>query len=463
MRGCGSQAKKRALRKLICDARADVCVVQESKLHSLDFTFVNSLWSDSGTGWSAKWAEGRSGGIIIFWKMGVLEVVASFMGEGFLGIHAVWKGFSVFFVNVYASYIVDKKRVFWASLRGFQQRFPKGLWCMGEILIWCFDGMKEGIEGVMVGDRSVSDHCPIWLFGSYFDWGPKPFKFFKCWCDHKEFYQFVEASKLKVWNKEVFGVLDLDVDKAVSSLNALDLEVANVMSGGGMGGDNREARVVASKEVWESMLVREGVLRQKSRCNWIRLGDSNSRFFHSFMKGRFRRNNILSLDSDGGRLMKVEDIRREVFNHFKNCFTEPMLNRPVLDGAIFSVFSSEDRVMLEAPFLLEEFKSVVWLDDCEKSPGPDGFPLGFFKTCWEFVKDDVVNFVQDFYAHGVLSRDATASFLALIPKTVSPLSVDEFRPICFVGCLYRLISKILAGRLRLVIREADFEVSNDLY
>lgn len=27
-----------------------------------------------------------------------------------------------------------------------------------------------------VGERSVSDHCPIWLKGMVKDWGPKPFK-----------------------------------------------------------------------------------------------------------------------------------------------------------------------------------------------------------------------------------------------------------------------------------------------
>lgn len=52
---------------------------------------------------------------------------------------------------------------------------------------------------------------------------------------------------------------------------------------------------------------------------------------------------------------------------------------------------------------------------------------------------------------GVLPQAVTTSFLALISKYVSPLSVDEFRPICLVGCLYHLISKLLDGRLRLVI------------
>ncbi|KAI5417416.1 hypothetical protein KIW84_042139 [Lathyrus oleraceus] len=93
-----------------------------------------------------------------------------------------------------------------------------------------------------------------------------------------------------------------------------------------------------------------------------------------------------------------------------------MEDRPTLDGLIFNVLSVEDRDLLEAPFQVDEIKEIVWLSDCDKSPDPDGFPLGFLKKCWNFVKEDVVNFVQEFYVRGVLPRSATAYFLALIPK-----------------------------------------------
>lgn len=36
----------------------------------------------------------------------------------------------------------------------------------------------------------------------------------------------------------------------------------------------------------------------------------------------------------------------------------------------------------------------MWLSDYDKIPGLDGFPLGFLKMYWDFVKDDVVNIIQ---------------------------------------------------------------------
>ncbi|KAI5439123.1 hypothetical protein KIW84_024770 [Lathyrus oleraceus] len=467
---------------------ADKCVVNT----------LDSFWNDSIADWSSKWAVGRSGDILTLWKKTSFDLVSSFVGEGFLGIHVLWSGINLFLVNVYSSCFLEKKKEFWGRLVEFKSKFLEGLWCVGgdfntvrvkaerkgisntfnlkeaedfedfisvmdlvdvplinKRFTWYnLDGsacsrldrflISEklfdlwGVGGIVVGDRSISDHCPIWLNCNFVDWGPKPFKFFKGWCEHDDFIPLVSGiwnntirrgkesyilkekllavkSKLKSWNKDVFGMLDLNVEKAVGDLNSLDLVVADLAEDG-MVDSLRRNREVATKEVWNTMLLRDNFLRQKARCNWIRLGDTNSKFFHSVMKGRFRRNNIASLITSRGRLEGVEDIKSEIFNHFKSRFTEPMEDRPTLDGLNFNVLSVEDRDLLEAPFQVDEIKEIVWLSDCDKSPGPDGFPLGFLKKCWNFVKDDVVNFVQEFYVRGVLPRSATASFLALIPK-----------------------------------------------
>lgn len=64
-------------------------------------------------------------------------------------------------------------------------------------------------------------------------------------------------------------------------------------------------------------------------------------------------------------------------------------------------------------FSIEEIKEVVWFSDCDKSPGPNGFPLGFLKRCWSFVSQEVVAFVRDFHARGKLPKAITASFVLM--------------------------------------------------
>ncbi|CAK8570590.1 unnamed protein product [Lathyrus sativus] len=46
-----------------------------------------------------------------------------------------------------------------------------------------------------VGDRYVSDHMPIWVKIYNSNWGPKPFKVFRCWFDHLNFMDFVRRER----------------------------------------------------------------------------------------------------------------------------------------------------------------------------------------------------------------------------------------------------------------------------
>jgi hypothetical protein len=51
-----------------------------------------------------------------------------------------------------------------------------------------------------------------------------------------------------------------------------------------------------------------------------------------------------------------------------------------------------------------------------------------------------------------LKRVSNATFLALIPKKKSvAVEVKDFRPISLVGGVYKILAKLLANRLRLVL------------
>ncbi|XP_010555979.1 PREDICTED: uncharacterized protein LOC104825355 [Tarenaya hassleriana] len=55
----------------------------------------------------------------------------------------------------------------------------------------------------------------------------------------------------------------------------------------------------------------ESFFRQKSRLNWLAMGDKNTRFFHKVVKGRTTKNHIYFLeDQDGQRLQSPTDIKR---------------------------------------------------------------------------------------------------------------------------------------------------------
>lgn len=106
---------------------------------------------------------------------------------------------------------------------------------------------------------------------------------------------------------------------------------------------------------------------------------------------------------------------------------------------------------LEAMPSREEIKSAVWACGTDKAPGFDGFNFKFIREMWDLIKEDIYNFVIDFLENGENPRAINITWVALIPKVTSPVSIDEFCPISMVGALYKIISKLLSLRLKEVI------------
>ena len=61
-----------------------------------------------------------------------------------------------------------------------------------------------------------------------------------------------------------------------------------------------------------------------------------------------------------------------------------------------------------------------------------------------------MDFFDYFHRHSVFERSLNASFLTLIPKKCKAVNIKDFRPISLVGSVYKLLSKVLANRLRAV-------------
>ena len=147
----------------------------------------------------------------------------------------------------------------------------------------------------------------------------------------------------------------------------------------------------------------------------------------------------------------VQPIRNAVFSHFKECFTASNTILLGVNNLAFKTLSHTEGGSLTKPFSVAEVKAAVWDCDNYKSPGPDGVHFGFLKDFWDDVKGDVMHFITDFHRNGWLTRGINISFIVLILKVNSPHRLNDFRPISLVGCLYKILSKVLANRLLMVM------------
>jgi len=184
------------------------------------------------------------------------------------------------------------------------------------------------------------------------------------------------------------------------------------------------------------------------------------KLFHSVLASRRRRNAIVSFVENGNVVEGVQPIRNAVFTHFSNHFKKHQTFRPGVANMNFKTLTVVEGGSLVLPFSVDEVKAAVWDCDSYKSPAPDGVNFGFIKEFWLILKEDIMRFITEFHRNDKLARCINTTFITLIPKVDSPQKLSDFRPISLVGCLYKILAKVLANRLRLVIGKVISETQS---
>jgi hypothetical protein len=338
-------------------------------------------------------------------------------------------------------------------------RIDRALVSEGWMQVW-------GQSSLWVLPRSVSDHCPLILRCGSVDWGPRPFRFNNHWLKNDDFQTLIEGAwresevvgwmgyilkeklkglkaKIKVWNKEVYGGVDLKISQLIEDIGELDVRgELEVLTEGEVSHRKHLFGVL-----WQLLRSKESLLSQRARVKWLREGDANSAYFHACLKARGSRNFINALRVDGRWVESPSEVRREVVSYFTSQFHSSFWLRPRLYDISFPSITIEDNLQLSRLFSLDEVESIVKECDGNKSPGPDGFNFSFIKSFWYLLKDEVKIMFDQFHSNSALPKSFSSYFVTLIPKVKSPFGLNEYRPISLVGCLYKLVAKVLVARL----------------
>jgi hypothetical protein len=56
------------------------------------------------------------------------------------------------------------------------------------------------------------------------------------------------------------------------------------------------------------------------------------------------------------------------------------------------------------PFTKKEVKETVFEMSEDSAPGPDGFGVAFYKKCWNIIKGELLEMVEDFHRGGPRHR-----------------------------------------------------------
>ncbi len=131
---------------------------------------------------------------------------------------------------------------------------------------------------------------------------------------------------------------------------------------------------------YEELCLQEEIKwRQRSRVQWLRAGDSNTKFFHRRANGRRCTNRITCISDGSSSLSGQAAISEHLFTFFRNQMGVERPPRSSIDYHRLYGIEATGLSFLLLPFSTEEVKEAVFSSAPEKAPGPDGFPLIFYQ------------------------------------------------------------------------------------
>ncbi|RVX01391.1 LINE-1 retrotransposable element ORF2 protein [Vitis vinifera] len=160
------------------------------------------------------------------------------------------------------------------------------------------------------------------------------------------------------------------------------------------------------------------------------------------------------LENERGLVLKnAESIIEEILHYFEKLYTSPTGESWGVEGLDWSPISEESALRLDSPFTEEEISKTIFQLDRDKAPGPDGFTIAVFQECWDVIKEELVRVFAEFHRSRIINQSTNASFIVLLPKKSLSKRISDFRPISLITSLYKIIAKVLSGRLRGVLHE----------
>ncbi|GJX99225.1 RNA-directed DNA polymerase, eukaryota [Tanacetum coccineum] len=530
MAGLGNKAKRRWIKELCQKHRINFASIQETKAESISLLTIKDLWGNQMFDHVVGSSVGCSGGILCMWNpnMFVKEQVSTC--DYFVALMGTWAPTSskLLIISVYAPQELNERRDLWDYLRTIIDRWEGDTVIMGDFnevrseherfgstfnrqgaiafnnfissaclidlplegyaFTWAHKSaskmskldrylISEGVLDLfphlsaLCLDRHLSDHRPILMRETNYDYGPSPFRFFHSWFAMEGFNSFVETTwkslnivepnglirlkkklqalkiAIKAWSKEANKRSN---DRKINIQQNLS-EVDKLIDQGKSNDEILIKRITLLNDLQELNNRNAMEISQKAKIRWSIEGDENSKYFHGIMNKKRSQLAIRGTLANGEWISEPHRVKNEFFTHFKKQFS-PIQAPSICFDFTFPTRLSSDQVQdLERPVTYEEVKRAVWDCGTNKSPGPDGFSFEFYRKYWTTIDDDVFQAVRDFFVNGHFPRGCNSSFIALIPKIQDAKFVKDFRPISLIGSVYKIIAKILANRLCLVL------------
>nr|GEV66188.1 RNA-directed DNA polymerase, eukaryota, reverse transcriptase zinc-binding domain protein [Tanacetum cinerariifolium] len=469
--GLGQSAKKSWIQEINRKHKVNFVAIQETKMKDIGLFSIKALWGNFSYDFAFNPFVGSSGGILCVWDPNLFIKDSVTISDSFMAVRgtSVPTSTKLLIVSVYAPQDLSEKRVLWEYIgrmtnlwegecvilgdfneaRSKQERFGTTFNALGAtsfnhfissagLVDLPFEGysftcshksalkmrkldrfiISEGLLLVFPSlsaiclNKHLSDHRPILMREVVVDYGITQFRIFHLWFSKPGFDKLVEDS----WSNSTF-----------EEINNISLLKKKFQA------SKASIKSWCEEEKQQSTEARSFIL-----CRLVKLdklfdqGKGNDDLVNertTILKELQVINARSSLD-----MAQKAEIRWSIEGDENSKYFHGIVNKKRFQLAIRGILVEGDWIDepakkedLERSVTYDEIKRSVWDCGTNKSPGPDGFSFDFIRRYW---------------------------------KTQDAKMVKDFRPISLVGSTYKIITKIMANRLSMVISDLVSDVQS---
>jgi exonuclease III len=195
----------------------------------------------------------------------------------------------------------------------------------------------------------------------------------------------------------------------------------------------------------------------RSRAKWFEEGEKPTRYFHNLEKRNAKDkvwDKIISKEQkvvQGTRNIIKEQVR----------FYEQLYKAELTDTSKAECFlskldkglSDNSKKILDDNITIEELSKALHMMKNNKSPGSDGIIIEFYKLFWGDIKYDLLEVFVNSYENESLPYTQYQAVIRLLFKKGKREDLRNWRPISLLNSDVKILSKLLANRLKKVLSE----------
>ena len=198
----------------------------------------------------------------------------------------------------------------------------------------------------------------------------------------------------------------------------------------------------------------EGLL-VRSRANWINEGEKPTHYFCNLENRHFINKTVSFLERSNGEVIENQtDILKEVENFYSSLYSKKQVTNVDISNIIFDApkLPIQDVDLLKKEITVAEIALALKDMKNNKSPGPDGFTVEFFKFFYCDIGHFYVRSINEGLNQGQLSITQYQGVITCIPKGDKPKQfLKNWRPISLLNVPYKILSSCIALRIQKVL------------